>query len=233
MQPHLTLPGWWPWLPTLPPTPTPSCLASLRSLLILGGKHFIYWKLAEAVNRGYLDCMALALYLEADTSCVSYPSCVLGSSGLGRYLGEGVLSAPRWLPTDPADLKGRRQSPFKLGFTSQEMLQSRLLLELGGQPTARGRPSGRSLKGTRCSVMGQGLGGGRHQHPGEGGIPARKSDLPRRWHTPLLIFTKCTSPYFPERQMSRMYPQEWSSIKYDLLTYNSQSSQMQGKWLRA
>ena len=150
-----------------------------RSLLILGGKHFTYWKLAEGVNRGFLDCMTLALYLEADTSCVSYPSCVLESSDLGRYLGEGVLSAPRWLPTEPADLKGRRQSPFKLGCTSQEMLQSRLLLELGGQPIARGgRPAGRGLKGTRCRVTGQGL-GGRHQHPGEGGIPGRKSGLPR------------------------------------------------------
>lgn len=74
--------------------------------------------------------MAPTLFLEADTSSVSYPEYVLESSGLGSCLGEGVLSAPRWLPTEPADLEGGRQSPIKLvGSAPQDLLQSGLLLE--------------------------------------------------------------------------------------------------------
>lgn len=50
---------------------------------------------------------------------------MLESLGLGSYLGEGAVSAPRGPPTEPGDLKG----PLQLAFTPQEMLQSKRLLE--------------------------------------------------------------------------------------------------------
>ena len=56
--------------------------------------------------------MAPTLFLEADTSSVSYPEYVLESSGLGSCLGEGVLSAPRWPPTEPADLESKAPSSW-------------------------------------------------------------------------------------------------------------------------
>ena len=56
--------------------------------------------------------MAPTLFLEADTSSVSYPEYVLESSGLGSCLGEGGLSAPRWPPTEPADLEGKAASSW-------------------------------------------------------------------------------------------------------------------------
>lgn len=84
--------------------------------------------------------MALILFLEADTSSVSYPEYVLESSDLGSCLGEGVLSAPRWPPTESADLEGGRQSPVKLvGSAPQDLLQSGLLLESNQLQQEEGR----------------------------------------------------------------------------------------------
>lgn len=112
------------------------------------------------------------------------------------------------------------------------MLQSRLLLEQQAQQVISCHRMKDRLEGLVGDKMQTGQEEGT-QNSGKGGIPTRKSDLPNRLHTPPLILTKCTSSYLQERQMGWIYLQDRSSIKWDLLTYNSQSSQMQGKWLRA
>ena len=95
-----------------------------------GAEHFIYWSFADGVNRWMPRLHG--------PSCMSYPEYVLQSSGLGSCSGEGVLSAPRWPPTEPADLEGRRQSPIKLvGSAPQDTLQSGLLVE--GNQQEKGR----------------------------------------------------------------------------------------------
>ena len=95
-------------------------------------EHFIYRSFADGVNRWMSRLHG--------PSCMSYPEYVLQSSGLGSCSGEGVLSAPRRPPTEPADLEGRKQSPIKLvGSAPQDTLQSGLLLEGNQMQEEKGR----------------------------------------------------------------------------------------------
>ena len=115
-----------------------------------GVEHFIYWSFADGVNRWMPRLHG--------PSCMSYPEYVLQSSGLGSCSGEGVLSAPRWPPTEPADLEGRRQSPIKLvGSAPQDTLQSGLLLE--GNQLRRRKVGWIGLRGDKTQRDG-GAGGG-------------------------------------------------------------------------